>query len=160
MMLRLVNGTHDGKSQGRIEYGQGRTLTVDTIAITATAANFAAGDILTAAKLDAASIKVTDFVKGSDVLTFTGAVATTYLNLTGTQLANIADTSVNTDLLAAVNAAAAIAGADQAVVFGYAGNTYMYVDDAAVAGLSVGDTLIKFVGLTDTLVNNVNFTVA
>lgn len=133
---------------------------VDTIAITATAANFAAADLTTAAKLDAAAIKVTDYVKGSDVLSFTGAAATAFQALSGTQLAAIADTSVNTDLLAAVNAAAAIANANSAVVFAYGGDTYLFVEDGGTAGLSVGDTLIKFVGVTDTLVNNVNFTIA
>lgn len=138
-------------------------LTLDVGTKAATTGSLTATDLTTAAKLIAAAVKVTDFAAGDTlVLKSAGGDYTTAANvtkLTGTVAENLAATGdllniisdlTDTALPAGAGTTTTIAtaiGVNQAVSFTLAGNTYIFVNDAA-AGLSAGDVLIQLTGVT------------
>lgn len=136
-------------------------LTLDVGNKAATTGSLTATDLTTSAKLIAAAVKVTDFATG-DTLVLKSADHTTAANvtkLTGTVAENLAATGdllniisdlTDTALPAGAGTTTTIAtaiGVNQAVSFTLAGNTYIFVNDAA-AGLSAGDVLIQLTGVT------------
>jgi len=126
----------------------------------ATTGSLTATDLTTAAKLIAASVKVTDFAAG-DTLVLQSADYKTDTNvtkLTGTVAENLAATGDLLNILSDLTDTALPAGAgttttiataigiNQAVSFTLAGNTYIFVNDA-VGTLSAGDVLIQLTGV-------------
>lgn len=88
-------------------------------------------------------ITIADFRAARDVLDLSaGTIAE--ITLTKPQQATIEGAAT---LFAAVTTAAGLAAADEAVVFDYDGNTYVYVEDAA-AGFTAGDGLLELVGVS------------
>lgn len=134
------SGTGPANGSSTLTLGAGKdTLTVG--------ANVNVQAVATAADLNAKIITVTDFKTSEDTLNLNG----TGVALTGAQLASIAGAA---DLKAAVTAAAAAGGASKSVVFSFGGDAYVFVNDATAA-LSVGDGLIKLVGVDATQFTNV-----
>ncbi|KRC28007.1 bluetail domain-containing putative surface protein [Acidovorax sp. Root217] len=135
-------------------------LTLDVGSKAATTGSLTATDLTTAAKLIAASVKITDFAAG-DTLILKTADHTTAANvtkLTGTIAENLAATGdllniisdlTDTALPAGAGTTTTIAtqiGVNQAVSFTLAGNTYIFVNNN-VATLDAGDVLIQLTGV-------------
>lgn len=123
----------------------------DTVNLATGAGTDKAIDVSTAAKLAASVIEITDFKSGTDVLAITSGGAGTETALTGTQLATIA---ASANLLAATQAAAALAGGvdGDATVFQFGGDTYIFVNESgADTVVGTADLLIKLTGVTSTV---------
>ncbi|WP_298804098.1 DUF4214 domain-containing protein [uncultured Rhizobium sp.] len=124
----------------------------DTVNV-ATVVNLGATDITTAAKLEAAAIKID--LSSSDTLNLTGTAGNKVV-LTGTDLSLIEGKS---DLKAAIAEAVTHGGAQHDVyAFQFDGHSYIYVDNDATAGLSAGDGLIDITG--NSTLDASHFTVA
>lgn len=100
-------------------------------------------DLSTAAALGLSALEVTDFVSGPDAIRLTASAATTKAEPTDAQLASIAASS---SLLDAATLAATTAGASKAIAFRYGADTYILMNDAAVA-LGANDSLVKLTGV-------------
>lgn len=118
-----------------------------------------AGDLTTSAKVLAAAVKITDFATGDTLVLKSADIATAdVVKLSGTVLENLAATGdllnilsdlTDTALPAGSGTTTTIAtaiGAEKAVSFTLAGNSYIFVNDNA-AGLSAGDVLIQLTGV-------------
>jgi len=100
-------------------------------------------DISSEVALGRSAIRVTDFESGVDLVRLAGAVSTAKAAPSAMQLASIA---ASASLLDAAALAATTAGAHKAVAFRYGADTYILVNDAAVA-LGPNDSLIKLSGV-------------
>lgn len=122
--------------------------------------NLTAGDLTTSAKLIAAAVKIADFASG-DTLTLNGTnlVSTDVVKLTGTQVENLSATGDLLNILSDLTDTALPAGSgnvttivggiaqDKAVSFVVGGNSYIFVNGGATAGLDAGDILIQLTGV-------------
>lgn len=96
-----------------------------------------------AAALRRSAIEVTDFVSGTDQLRLASTTPTTKAAPGTAQLASIAASAT---LLDATALAAATAGANKAIAFGYGGDSYILVNDATAA-LGSQDSLVRLNGV-------------
>ncbi|WP_428002578.1 beta strand repeat-containing protein [Acidovorax sp.] len=123
--------------------------------------NLTATDLTTSAKLIAAAVKIADFASG-DTLTLNGTnlVVGDVVKLTGTQVENLSSTNdllnvlsdlTDTNLPAGSGTTTTIVAGiaqDKAVSFVVGGNSYIFVNGGAGAGLDAGDILIQLTGVT------------